>query len=193
MKITRFLATAICVALFLFGGLASAEPSGGRESLFLLGAGARPLGMGGAFTAVTGDVSSTYWNPAALSLLGYRQVSWTHVSLYEQTDFDFAAAAWPILDIGTIAFGGMRIGTGDVEFRDEYGPLGSYEYSNGQYWLSYAHRAYKWVHVGGSMKLVDQSLAGFSSSTASIDAGILLQPVSVLTIGANFRISLPAT
>jgi len=187
MKARYILAIAVCAAILLGGNAKSAEPSGGRESLFLLGAGARPLGMGGAFTAVTGDVSSTYWNPAALSLLEYRQVGWTHVALYEGTNFDFAAAAWPILDIGTIAVGGMRIGTGDIEFRDEFGPLGSYDYSNGQYWLSFAHRAYRWAHVGASVKLVNQSLAGFSSSTASIDAGILLQPLSMLTIGANLQ------
>jgi len=167
--------------------LVQAEPQGGRESLFVLGAGTRALGMGGAFSAISGDVSSVYWNPACLSLLEYRQLTWTHVTLYEETSYDFAAAAWPIPDFGTIGVGGMKIGTGGIEFRDEYGPLGTYDYSNGQYWLSYARSIYRWIHGGANIKLVDQSLAGFSSSTASIDAGLLFKPFSMVSFGVNFQ------
>ncbi|MBU1318839.1 MAG: PorV/PorQ family protein [candidate division Zixibacteria bacterium] len=176
----------LAIALVL-AGLVQAEPQGGRESLFVLGAGTRALGMGGAFSAIPGDVSSVYWNPACLSLLEYRQLIWTHVTLYEETSYDFAAAAWPILDFGTIGVGGMKIGTGGIEFRDEYGPLGTYDYSNGQYWLSYARSIYRWIHGGANIKLVDQSLAGFSSSTASIDAGLLLQPFSMVSFGVNVQ------
>jgi hypothetical protein len=38
------------------------------------GVGARPLGMGQAFTAVSDDVTSIYWNPAGLGFLKDKEV-----------------------------------------------------------------------------------------------------------------------
>ena len=40
-----------------------------------IGAAARPLGMGGAFTAVADDASATFWNPAGLVQLGHYELS----------------------------------------------------------------------------------------------------------------------
>lgn len=43
-----------------------------------IGAGARGLGMGGAFCAVVDDVSSGYWNPAGLYLVQHQQAQFMH-------------------------------------------------------------------------------------------------------------------
>jgi hypothetical protein len=51
----------IITTLLLWASVTSVEarePQGGRESLFSIGAGARALGMGGAFTAVSDDVTA---------------------------------------------------------------------------------------------------------------------------------------
>ena len=90
--------------------------------MFILGAGPRALGMGGAFAGIADDVSASYWNPAGLSLLEHRELGVMHVTLYEETVYDYAAAAWPILDLGTIAVSGIRLGSTGIEFRDQFGP-----------------------------------------------------------------------
>ena len=180
--VTVLLVTAIIAQVSM-----AAEPQAGRESLFLLGAGARALGMGGAHAAVADHAEGVFWNPAGLSLLEHRELSLMHVSLYEETSYDFAAAAWPILDFGTVGVAGVRLGSSDIEFRDKYGPLGTHDYSTGQYWVSYARGIYKSIHGGINFKLVNENLGNLSTTTASIDVGLLCRFWDMISVGANYQ------
>ena len=66
--------TLIVVFLLLFP-LASAraqlpeEAETAGASFLKFGMGARAVGMGEAFTSISGDISSVYWNPAGLAEL----------------------------------------------------------------------------------------------------------------------------
>ncbi|MFA5103962.1 MAG: hypothetical protein WC527_02145 [Candidatus Margulisiibacteriota bacterium] len=57
----------IIAALFLFFSFSSAFGNAFLESVVKDGIGVRPLGMGGAFVAVSDDGNSIYYNPAALA------------------------------------------------------------------------------------------------------------------------------
>lgn len=183
--------TVFCVvvaALLLFAATGVAkDPQSGRESLFSYGAGARALAMGGAFAAMADDASATYWNPAGLSLLEYRELSLMHVSLWEETSLDFVSAVWPILDIGTIGLSGARIGSKNIEFRDLYGPLGTHDYSTGQYWLSFGRTIYGPVHFGANLKVLTESIANLSTTTSSMDVALLFTPTKLLSMGVNLQ------
>ena len=57
-----------------------------------IGVGARAIGMGGAQTGVTGDISAIYWNPAALSRMNINsELMFNHVKWLADINFDFAA------------------------------------------------------------------------------------------------------
>src|SRR5262245_57375127 len=43
-----------------------------------VGAGARAIGMGGAFIAIADDASAAYWNPAGLPFLGKHEILYQH-------------------------------------------------------------------------------------------------------------------
>ncbi|MFQ6113515.1 MAG: OmpP1/FadL family transporter, partial [bacterium] len=60
---------------------------------FQLGTGARALGMGGAFTAVGGDYSASFWNPAALAAVKRIEVfgSVSHLMRENTTEFSTLA------------------------------------------------------------------------------------------------------
>ena len=78
--------------------------SGGQPGQFMsYGAGARGLGMGGAFFAVADDASASYWNPAALTLLERREFSAMQASMFADTTLNFFTYAHPTTTRGTWA------------------------------------------------------------------------------------------
>jgi hypothetical protein len=54
----------------------------------IMGIGARAIGMGGAFVAVSDDATAIFWNPAGLTRLPGSQL---HLSAYVPSDFSAAA------------------------------------------------------------------------------------------------------
>ncbi len=94
-------AVGLFIALFSVPALAQ---SGGQPGEFMdYGAGARGLGMGGAFFAVADDASASYWNPAALTLLHRKEFSMMQATLFDQTTLNFFTFAYPTTDKGTWA------------------------------------------------------------------------------------------
>ncbi len=89
--------------------------------IYNVGAAARPIGMGGAFTAVTQDANSLYYNPAGLGMMQNRQISLLQASLY-------GGAAFQYLNYGqnfSKAPGGwslemVKLGVGGVQGRDQF-------------------------------------------------------------------------
>ncbi len=89
------------------------------------GGGARALGMGGAFTAVADDPSTTFWNPAGLATLSDREILLMHSERFgDLIDRDFIAYTQPV---GWSIFGGesagiglslIRLGIDDIPFTD---------------------------------------------------------------------------
>ncbi|MBI4801257.1 MAG: PorV/PorQ family protein [Elusimicrobia bacterium] len=78
--------------------------SGGQPAQFMsYGAGARGLGMGGAFFAVADDASASYWNPAALIMLEKKEATAMQASLFADTTLNFFTYANPTASRGTWA------------------------------------------------------------------------------------------
>lgn len=102
---------AACVLLLL---------SGGAGANFLeVETGARPMGMGGAFTAVADDVTALHWNPAGLAGLDGIQVFGMRTSVYSVDGLseDSAMAAYGDGNRGYAA-GWMRTGAQNLYNED---------------------------------------------------------------------------
>lgn len=84
-----------------------------------VGAGARALGMGGAFLAVADDATAGYWNPAGLTWLRSKSVLYMHSEEQRsQVHYDFIGLALPQGgDRGTrsaLAVSLVRLGVDDI-------------------------------------------------------------------------------
>jgi tetratricopeptide (TPR) repeat protein len=182
----RFIKIACIPILILVFSVATmaADPSG-YESLFIFGAGARPLGMGGAYVAVADDGAAVYYNPAGLGFLQYREITLFNAWLDEGTDYMFGSAVYPILGFGAVGIAGARIGTDNIIFRDQLGQLGEFDYNDGQYWLSYGIKIFDNLALGTNLKYLNSSLGNFSSSTGSVDLGFLMQYKNIVFLGVN--------
>lgn len=100
---TLILATAwalISDPVSVYGG----QASGGQPAQFMsYGAGARALGMGGAFAAVADDASASYWNPAGLPLVQRRELMAMQAEMFADTTLSFISYVHPTATRGTWA------------------------------------------------------------------------------------------
>lgn len=77
--------------------------------------GARPEGMGGAFTAISDDVNAVLYNPAGATQAGSRQVAFTYTKPFAGLDdvdlnANFFSAVLPVSDVATFGFGWASLG-----------------------------------------------------------------------------------
>jgi tetratricopeptide (TPR) repeat protein len=181
------LALAYFLVVFFLGEAAVAqEGSSGVSSLFLLGAGTRAVGMGGSFVSLADDASAVFWNPAGLARLLFGQLDFSHVTLPEGSEYDFAGMAYPTVKSGSLALGFLRVGTDGIFSRDSRAvDLGSTSFSETQFLLAYGYPLFKFLKVGGTFKLYSQSLAGFSTNAVGADFGVLVEPYQNLFLGLN--------
>ena len=180
--------------LTIFAALMALAPvgladDGGTESVFNHGAGARAMGMGNAFTALSDDATAIYYNPAGLTLLETQQISLLHSVLFEETIYDYIAYVHPLSGRDGIGAAVMRLGTDDIGRRNEVTDLGRFNASQMQFLLSYGRKFNHLFSSGATFKMAHQSiddltaygfgldLAGRVRLTSKLRGGILLQDI----------------
>jgi hypothetical protein len=103
--------------LLPFAGLARADKYAGE--FLRVPAGARAVGMGGAFVSLADDGSAAWWNPAGLALLGQREILYQHAEQFGGAEnYDFGSFSFPISKEGkrsqTIGISLIRLGVDNI-------------------------------------------------------------------------------
>ena len=95
--------------------LAQSSPKYSNEFL-AIGVGARALAMSNAMTSVSDDVTSVYWNPAALTDIEYRyQFSFQHAAYFAGVaNYDYIGAAMAIDTDSHMGLAIVRLGIDDI-------------------------------------------------------------------------------
>ncbi len=155
-----------------------------------IGAGARPIGMGSAYTALATDILSVYWNPAGLSRIGgYGEAIFNHSAWLADTKYNFAAFSINMSDFGAVAFQVISFSTPDQPVRTIEQPEGT-----GQTWdansialgISYAKSLTDRFSIGFSGKYVGERIFNANSMGVAFDLGILYDtPIENLSLGAT--------
>ncbi len=76
-NMNKFLIIFICIV-----GISSLVLADIPAAFVDIGYGARPMGMGGAYTAMSDDVNSVFWNPAGLTLMRDNQLTVMYTKQY---------------------------------------------------------------------------------------------------------------
>jgi hypothetical protein len=117
----RFSAIKHIVCVFLLAGnvclLRAQSLSFVPASFVDIGFGARPVAMGGAFTAVTNDVNAMMWNPAGLASLQNKQAAFTYTNQLGLVVYQYAGVAIP-LGSNERALGVAFITSGDKALKE---------------------------------------------------------------------------
>ena len=165
-----------------------------------LGAGARALGMGSAFVAVSDDATAGVWNPAGLTRIRRREAHAQHAEqfggLVNHDQFGFAET---LKDIGSVGFSLLRVGVDNIpisilEHPDQpIGPdnrpvrVGNVTTADYAIHLSYARALSKALALGGSVKLIRRKTGSGTGFGYGLDAGILYDARPGLTLGLVVR------
>lgn len=166
-----------------------------------IGVGARAQAMGNASAAVSRDVTSLYWNPAAAAMLeGAVNVGFDHTEWIADTKLDFVGAVFAIPGMGSIGLSVLSFEMVDQQpVRTILQPEGTGEfYSASDLALAatYAVSLTNRFSAGISAKYVRESLWHETASAAALDLGILYRTnlpglflaASITNFGGDMRL-----
>jgi hypothetical protein len=94
------------------------------SELLLIDVGPRGVGMGGAYTAITNDAYSMYWNPAGLAQIPRASAGFMHNRYIGDINFDYATYAQRLNDTAVIGSSFRHMDAGSIPSTDING-LGS--------------------------------------------------------------------
>ncbi len=149
---------------------------GGIEDIFDYGAGARAMGLGNSYVSIADDSSAIFWNPGAMGMLEYNEIMFLHSFLFEGTIYDYVSFCYPTIDVGTFGGGFIRIGTGDIIFRDSHNLVTSEDVSfeQMQFLIGYGIKLNLPFSFGTAIKINTFKVGSFSGANISFDIGILM-------------------
>lgn len=176
MRIRSILTAAL--ALALAPRVLHAAGVGTTGAQFLkVGVGARPLAMGGAFSALADDVNAIYWNPGALTEVKRRNLALSYNSMFQDENQGFLAYAAPLKDdMGAFGVGINYLVVSNIEKRagDTETPDSTFSNQNFALNASYARpEVLERLSVGGSLKYIRETMDTFSANAVALDLGAL--------------------
>jgi len=184
----RFSVFAVGLALMALNvdPAAGAGKSGLTGAAFLkIGVGARAVGLGSAYTTVTGDATQMFWNPAGIATGSGMQATLN----YNQWIADLSHAAVGVTGnfggLGTIGVGVVSLGLSGIEsdrdqvpgFIEDFEPLdtnaGDYDYQDLALNVTWARNVTDKLALGASGKLISQSIDDESATAFAMDVGAI--------------------
>jgi hypothetical protein len=165
--------------------------------------GARPTALAGAFTAISDDATSVYYNPGGLAFLEGTNATLMHCNwlpgLWPGMFYEYSAIAHSIQGRGTPGFNVIYLTTGETDVINERGDfLGRYTTFDVAPAVAYGFPVLPNLGVGLSAKLIYSFLVpdwvwkampelgiekGGTGITWAFDAGTLYKPFDFLAVG----------
>ena len=159
----------------------SSSARGTTTSEFLaLGVGARAVAMGEAYSAVADEAGALYWNPAAMTRIAGRSVTFMHSAYVDASFFDYGAYAQNLGKGGAIGAGIQYYSAGAITQTDTTGTdVGSFTPYDVALSVGYANKldgfgleALNGYSVGLAGKFISSKILA-SAQTGAVDIGVL--------------------
>jgi len=165
-----------------------------------VGVGARPMGMGRAYTAIADDANAVFANPAGLGTQKNWGLTSMTTKLLDRVEYKMAAAVYPT-QYGTIGVGYLSATTPAGYLTTDQASLAtasSISYGSSVMILSYGRDLSEVIKnssslgkmsVGANVKLISDNYSGVDSSAAgtSVDLGMIVRPTANLSGGFTLQ------
>lgn len=188
-----------CVQVFWTNSVFSQDLTPKYSNEFLsIGVSARALGMGSAQVGAVRDVTSAYWNPAALTGIQHQyEFSLMHAEYFAGiAQYDYAGFSTPLGNQNQIAVSLIRFGVDDIpDTRFLYDANGALNYNNIQFFnaadyallLSFARDISDRFKLGANAKVIHRNVGKFAQAWGfGLDVGgIYIQ--KRMTVGLMLR------
>ncbi len=168
----------------------SISKTGTTSAQFLkIGADARGASMGNAFTAMSGGISSMYWNPAGMTSIRKMEAIFLSSDWIAGITYNYAAFGLNLGNSGIIGFSMTSLSTPEDVVRTVEKPSGTGEYFDANDLalnISYARRLTNKFSLGGNIKYIRQSIWHANANSVAADLGALfITPFNNIRLGAS--------
>lgn len=138
-----------------------------------LGVDARAIGMGEAYTAVTDDISSAFWNPAGLAPAYSNEAFFSHTNWPANIMHEYAAASYTTGVSTWAAYASvLHMDQMDVTDEETWGPTGEkFTNSDMAIGLAYAQQFTSKFSAGVSAKYLRENLYEYDINSYAFDLG----------------------
>jgi hypothetical protein len=192
MKKSLVLLLGITLAFWSSGQNSRADqkdfPAAGTGNAFLdIGAGARAVAMGEAFTGIADDITSLYWNPAGLGQVDNVQITLMHNQWFQNVIYEYGAGSLPVWK-GALGFSTAYVSYGSMDKLDESGiNLGSFTAYDLNLATAYGMKISDNLLLGAGLKLPITVIDNEAQVSFAADLGFLykIPGLELLQIGIN--------
>jgi hypothetical protein len=139
-----------------------------------IGVGARANAMGGAFGAVSNDLSSVFWNPAGLAEISTMTADFSYTQWFATYSHNFGAIAMPVGSGYTAAFSVTNLSSGDIRVTTVDKPEGTgsfYQVNDIAVGASFSGFLTDQFSFGVTVKYVQNAFSSVSASGFAFDIG----------------------
>ncbi|NQT27493.1 PorV/PorQ family protein [candidate division KSB1 bacterium] len=134
--------------------------------------------LGDAYVAMTGDLSSVYWNPAGLAFMEKSEALFMHQPWIVDINTAFAGVGLVLPNIGTLGLSVFHTGYGEMKVTTVAKPRGTGEMFSANDMvisLSYSRRLVQWFSFGVNAKYVSSQIWHTTANALALDLGVIVK------------------
>ena len=171
-KLLTFLFLSLITSHYSLTTSLSAGTGKSGASFLKISPGARPVGMGGAYTAISNDINCLYYNPAGMRNMNQTVIGAMHTEWIAGMNYEFAGGIIPSR-LGPWGLSAIYLNTGEMEGRSaDRSATGDFTASDVAVSLSHARMLKSNLFFGSSFKIIRQIIADETAEGIAIDIGI---------------------
>lgn len=168
---------------------AAASGTGTTGAQFLrLGAGARPVAMGGAYTAIADDASGPQYNPAGIARAQHKEAIASYIDYLEGISYGYIGYIHPFQNGSALGLALAYLDSGAIDQTDLAGSaIGTFSSTQSLLLLTYARTIGSKISLGTNFKVFQQKIEQEKANGYALDFGASYKLWPRFSVGVNVQ------